>query len=191
MWYTRPAMPEPFVWRGFSSPTYTQVPDELFDELAPRLTDSELRICLYVIRRTFGFKRDTDDISLRQMVDGLRAPDGRRLDHGTGLSKSAVARALTGLVSTYLALMMLAVAQTYVVYAGDIDLSAGAIVSLVNVVIVVLMERWGGGGAAVLGALAVGLVAGLVSGAAMLPYTVSRKRIRRGMVRLQPALSTS
>lgn len=73
-------------------------------------------------------------------------------------------RALTGLVSTYLALMMLAVAQTYVVYAGDIDLSAGAIVSLVNVVIVVLMERWGGGGAAVLGALAVGLVAGLACG---------------------------
>jgi ribose transport system permease protein len=73
-------------------------------------------------------------------------------------------RALTGLVSTYLALMMLAVAQTYVVYAGDIDLSAGAIVSLVNVVIVVLMERWGGGGAAVPGALAVGLVAGLACG---------------------------
>ncbi|MGO4840079.1 ABC transporter permease, partial [Rhizobiaceae sp. 2RAB30] len=73
-------------------------------------------------------------------------------------------RALTGLVSTYLALMMLAVAQTYVVYAGDIDLSAGAIVSLVNVVIVVLMERWGGGGAAVLGALAIGLAVGLACG---------------------------
>lgn len=73
-------------------------------------------------------------------------------------------RALTGLVSTYLALMMLAVAQTYVVYAGDIDLSAGAIVSLVNVVIIVLMERWGGGGAAVLGALAIGLVVGLACG---------------------------
>lgn len=73
-------------------------------------------------------------------------------------------RALTGLVSTYLALMMLAVAQTYVVYAGDIDLSAGAIVSLVNVVIIVLMERWGGGGAAVLGALAIGLTVGLACG---------------------------
>jgi ribose transport system permease protein len=73
-------------------------------------------------------------------------------------------RALTGLVSTYLALMMLAVAQTYVVYAGDIDLSAGAIVSLVNVVIVVLMERWGGGGAAVLAALAIGLAVGLACG---------------------------
>lgn len=73
-------------------------------------------------------------------------------------------RSLTGLVSTYLALMMLAVAQTYVVYAGDIDLSAGAIVSLVNVVIVVLMEKWGGGGLTVLAALAIGLATGLACG---------------------------
>lgn len=73
-------------------------------------------------------------------------------------------RALTGLISTYLALMMLAVAQTYVVYAGDIDLSAGAIVSLVNVVIVVLMERLGGSGLSVFAALAVGLATGLACG---------------------------
>lgn len=71
---------------------------------------------------------------------------------------------ITGLVKTYLALMLLAVAQTYVVYAGDIDLSAGAIVSLVNVVIVVLMQQWGGGAFAVLGAMAVGLGVGLACG---------------------------
>lgn len=73
-------------------------------------------------------------------------------------------RALTGLISTYLALMMLAVAQTYVVYAADIDLSVGTIVSLVNVVIVVLMEKWGGGALSVFAALAVGLLTGLVCG---------------------------
>ena len=49
-------------------------------------------------------------------------------------------RSMTGLVSTYLALMMLAVAQTYVVFSGDIDLSAGSIVSLVNVSVIVLMQ---------------------------------------------------
>ena len=77
-------------------------------------------------------------------------------------------RSVTGLVSTYLALMMLAVAQTYVVLAGDIDLSVGAILSLVNVVVIVLMERWGGGGATVLAAcvagVAVGLACGLLNG---------------------------
>ncbi|MDX0692842.1 ABC transporter permease [Sinorhizobium medicae] len=72
--------------------------------------------------------------------------------------------ALTGLLSTYMALILLSIAQTYVVYAGDIDLSAGAILSLVNVAIVVLMERWGGGVGAVLLALAMGLLLGLVCG---------------------------
>ena len=71
---------------------------------------------------------------------------------------------MTGLVKTYLALIMLAIAQTYVVFAGDIDLSAGAIVSLVNVVIVVLMEQWGGSGFSVMAALGVGLAVGLACG---------------------------
>ncbi|WEX90121.1 ABC transporter permease [Sinorhizobium garamanticum] len=73
-------------------------------------------------------------------------------------------RSLTGLLSTYMALILLAIAQTYVVYAGDIDLSAGSILSLVNVAIVVLMERWGGGAGAVLLALALGLLLGLGCG---------------------------
>jgi ribose transport system permease protein len=65
---------------------------------------------------------------------------------------------LTGLTKTYMALMLLAIAQTYVVYAGDIDLSVGSIVSLVNVVLVVLMDRWGGGAGSILAAMAAGLV---------------------------------
>jgi ribose transport system permease protein len=73
-------------------------------------------------------------------------------------------RALTGLLGTYLALMLLAVAQTYVVFAGDIDLSVGAIVSLVNVVMIVLMERLGGGGGMVLLACLAGVLTGLLCG---------------------------
>ncbi|MEO3388617.1 ABC transporter permease [Mesorhizobium sp. CAU 1741] len=71
---------------------------------------------------------------------------------------------LTGLVKTYLALVLLAVAQTYVVYAGDIDLSAGAIVSLVNVVIVSVMAYLGDGTFSVLGAMVIGLLVGLACG---------------------------
>jgi len=71
---------------------------------------------------------------------------------------------MTGLVKTYLALMLLAVAQTYVIYAGDIDLSAGAIVSLVNVVIVAVMAALGDGGLSVLAAMAVGVGVGLACG---------------------------
>ena len=71
---------------------------------------------------------------------------------------------VTGLVKTYLALMLLSVAQTYVIYAGDIDLSPGAIVSLVNVVIVGLMAHWGGDGLAIVAVLVIGLAVGLACG---------------------------
>jgi hypothetical protein len=42
---------------GYASPNYTPVPDELFDEQLPDLSGAELKVLLYVIRRTFGFKR--------------------------------------------------------------------------------------------------------------------------------------
>src|SRR5215217_5058431 len=87
----------PFDFAGFASPNYTQVPDELFDVLLPALADNELRVLLYIIRRTFGFKRDADTISLSQMVNGITTKDGQVLDSGTGLSKSTVARGLKGL----------------------------------------------------------------------------------------------
>lgn len=73
-------------------------------------------------------------------------------------------RGLTGLLSTYLALMMLSVAQTWVVFAADIDLSAGAIVSLVNVSVVMIMQAWGGEALPVLAALGVGLAIGALCG---------------------------
>jgi len=84
---------------GFSSPRYTQVPDELFDELLSELTGSELKVLLYVVRRTFGFKRDSDHISLSQMVSGITKKDGTILDKGTGLDKKTVIRAVKSLVS--------------------------------------------------------------------------------------------
>ena len=71
---------------------------------------------------------------------------------------------LKGLISTYLALMLLAIAQTYVVFAGDIDLSVGAMVSLVNVSIIMLMEHWGGESWQILVVLGVGLAIGAMCG---------------------------
>ncbi|WP_244283637.1 ABC transporter permease [Pseudovibrio sp. Tun.PSC04-5.I4] len=71
---------------------------------------------------------------------------------------------ISGLFSTYLALMFLAVGQTFVVYAGDIDLSAGTILSLVNVVIITLMNQMGGDGASSLAIMGVGVLVGAVCG---------------------------
>jgi len=84
---------------GFYSPRYTHVPDELFDELLAELSGSETKVLLYVIRRTFGFKRESDHISLSQMVSGITKKDGSILDKGTGLHKDSVATAIKSLVS--------------------------------------------------------------------------------------------
>ena len=89
---------QPFRYQGFSRPNYTQVPDDVFDVLLPELTESELKVLLYIIRRTFGFKKDADTISLKQMVEGIRTRDGRQLDRGAGVSKTSAVRGVNGLV---------------------------------------------------------------------------------------------
>ena len=93
-------MPEdpPFQFEGFESPNFTPTPDALFDVLLARISDAELRVLLYIIRRTFGFKKDSDTISLKQMTAGIITRDGRRLDFGAGLSKASAARGIKGLV---------------------------------------------------------------------------------------------
>lgn len=45
------------IFFGFKSPNYTTVPDELFDILLPRLSGAELKVLLYIVRRTFGWKK--------------------------------------------------------------------------------------------------------------------------------------
>ena len=49
------------------------------------------------MRRTYGWKKISDDVSLKQLVEGIRTRDGRVLDRGTGMSKSAVVCGLAGL----------------------------------------------------------------------------------------------
>jgi len=68
-------------------------------------------------------------------------------------------------ISTYLPLILLAVGQTYVVLASDIDLSVGSSISLVNVVTVSVMAGLGGGSGAILAGILVGLLVGMGCGA--------------------------
>src|SRR2546422_11317602 len=83
---------------GFRGPNYTPVPDELFDELLPDLTLAELRVLLYVMRRTIGFKKGSDRISKSQLESGIVKQNGQLLDRGTGLSRRAVRIAIYSLV---------------------------------------------------------------------------------------------
>lgn len=72
---------------------------------------------------------------------------------------------LTSNVAAFLPMALVAVGQTYVVLASDIDLSAGAIVSLVNVTVVTIIETMGGTGTSIALGLAIGIAVGLVAGA--------------------------
>jgi len=80
---------------GFRKPNTTPTPDELFDVVLPRIDNlAELKVVLYVIRRTFGFGKERDRISLNQFTKGIVTRDGRRLDEGVGLSRSAIVKGL-------------------------------------------------------------------------------------------------
>src|SRR5262249_31482259 len=76
-------------------PNYTPVPDALFDEVMVDLSGSELKVLLYIIRRTFGFKKDADTISFQQFRHGIRTHDGRQPDRRCGVkSYSQISGAL-------------------------------------------------------------------------------------------------
>ena len=61
------------------------------------LSGAELKVVLYVIRRTFGFKRQSDTISISQLLHGITKKNGEVLDRGTGLAKPTLLRAVRSL----------------------------------------------------------------------------------------------
>jgi len=87
-----------FHFDGFDSPNTTPVPDVVFDVLQAQLTEAELKALLYIIRRTFGFKKNYDPISFNQFLRGIQTRDGRQLDNGCGIrDRTTLSRALQSL----------------------------------------------------------------------------------------------
>ncbi len=82
---------------GLYPPLYTQTPDVFFDWVAPFLPEIELRVLLYLIRRTLGFKKQGDQITIDQIAGGIVTREGVRLDWGAQLGERSVQRALAGL----------------------------------------------------------------------------------------------
>src|SRR5260221_203403 len=78
---------EPFTFDGFEPANTTPVPDIVFDEVLTKLSGAELKVLLYIIRRTWGFKKATDAISLNQLQYGIKTRDGKQLDKGCGITR--------------------------------------------------------------------------------------------------------
>src|SRR5262249_19631067 len=73
------------------------IPDVILDSWIAELSGGEFKVLLYIARRTYGFGKERDGISLTQMAQGITRRDGTVLDRGTGLSRASVARALKAL----------------------------------------------------------------------------------------------
>ncbi|NWJ48764.1 MAG: hypothetical protein HXX08_23135 [Chloroflexi bacterium] len=88
-----------FVFGGFGSQNRYAVLDEVTDHLMAHLSEAEFKVLHYIIRRTLGFHKPADAISLQQFCNGIRRRDGTILDCGTGLAKTTVLRGIDGLLS--------------------------------------------------------------------------------------------
>jgi phage replication O-like protein O len=70
---------------GWELPNYTQVPNALF-EMLPDLSQGELKVLLALFRRTLGFHKLVDAVSINQLCEA------------TGLNRTTVVTATRGLV---------------------------------------------------------------------------------------------
>ncbi len=62
-----------------------------------QLSGAEFKVMMYITRRTYGFKKHSDHISLTQLLFGITTREGQVLDLGTGLSRSTLLAALKSL----------------------------------------------------------------------------------------------
>jgi|SRR5579871_336738 len=93
-------------------PNSTQIPDVILDFWLSELSGAELKVVFYIARRTYGFRKLSDNISLSQICTGIKKRDGTVLDTGTGLSRSSVARAVKTLEEQGIILRKINLSQT-------------------------------------------------------------------------------
>lgn len=80
-------------------PNSTQIPNVVLDYWMADLSGAEFKVLMYIARRTYGFGKASDRISLTQISEGIKKRDGSILDQGTGLSRASVIRAIQVLIS--------------------------------------------------------------------------------------------
>lgn len=82
------------------TPNHTQIPNHYLDKVMPFLSGAEWKCLSYIARRTYGFQKRTDKISLTQFQKGIKTRSGEQLDYGSGIkSRTTVLKALDRLVS--------------------------------------------------------------------------------------------
>ena len=87
----------PNFWEAAGNITFTAIPNNFLDNIAPTLNPSELRVMLYIYRHTLGFQKLTDTISYDQFLNGQVTHNNRSLDKGAGISRNSLVAALASL----------------------------------------------------------------------------------------------
>ncbi len=84
------------VFPGFSYPEdkggFTRIPHQFFDICAQIKNLAELKVIMYVARRTWGFQnyRTPEKITIDEFKHGRKRRNGDDLDAGTGLGHTAI-----------------------------------------------------------------------------------------------------
>ena len=77
---------------AFDQPNYTQFPNQLI-ALMPDMSDCELRVTLFIARKTFGWHKQRDRLSLSQITAGTGLSKQGAIDGITqGLERGTIAR---------------------------------------------------------------------------------------------------
>lgn len=74
-------------------PNFTQIPNWILDDVMHDLEPCELKVLMYIMRRTYGFQKNSDRIAISQIMNGIKSGDNV-LDRGTGLGKMSVVKAI-------------------------------------------------------------------------------------------------
>jgi len=104
-------------------PNTTQIPNLAIDFLMANLPEAEFKVLCYIYRRTFGFQKMGDYISLSQMAKGLISKDGKRLDYGTGLSHPTNVKAIKNLSRLSLIIIVKSRSTNYYKPVLDVDIN--------------------------------------------------------------------
>lgn len=77
---------------GFEEPqaNYSKLPHALIDELNNINSVSELKVILYILRHTWGFRDADKKITIDEFCTGRKRADGSRMDGGCGIHPNSV-----------------------------------------------------------------------------------------------------
>ena len=87
---------------GFETPNYTQVPNVFLDDMISEMGEAELRVALVIMRETFGWHRESKQMSLSylQQATGMSRP-GVISGINSGIERGVFERTPNGSSYTY------------------------------------------------------------------------------------------